>query len=304
MKPNSRYLLLLFLLLALPSVSLTMAQEPAPTLDSLYVAFWPDYDQPDVLVLLTGTLAADATLPAEVTIPIPPDADINAVARIDSDLGMADVEYQVNGDSVTFLTPDEQFRLEFYVPYEDDGEWRTFDYVWNADLDVQELAAEIQQPLNAKSMTSQPAASNIIPNTSDGLTYHGLPTQSVPAGTPFEMSFRYNITSPGLTVGEPSLSEANTLPLSNSVVEPSSGNNWLLVLAGVGVFLVAVAGTWLVTTRINSNNNNRRSRKSRKPRKPSPKDRSTPAQFCHNCGVQAEKGDQFCRNCGTQLKHT
>ena len=52
MKLKIRYLLPLIILLL--SASLIQAQEPVSAVDSLYVAFWPDYDDPSVLVLMTG----------------------------------------------------------------------------------------------------------------------------------------------------------------------------------------------------------------------------------------------------------
>ena len=303
MKLRTRYLLLLVLLLALSSASLISAQAPPTILDSLYVAFWPDYDDPSVLVLMTGTLPADASYPAEVTIPLPPQAEVNAVARINDDVGMADVTFEIVDDELTFTTPDERFRVEYYAPYADDGEWRNFDFAWNSDLDVQEFTAEIQQPVNATSMSTQPAAANVGTGPSDGLTYHALPSQVIPSGTPYEMSFRYKMTSAGLTAGGSPQTGAITSSTTNNTVEASSANNWLLILAGVVALLLVVAGTWYLASRSSGNGKSRRSSKARKPRKRSSKERSAQqAQFCHTCGTQANKEDQFCRNCGTQLK--
>jgi ribosomal protein L40E len=299
MKLKYRHLLpLIILLLAVP---LTMAQEPASALDSLYVAFWPDYDDPSVLVLMTGTLPADASFPAEVTIPIPPQAEINAVARI-SEEGMADTDYVVEGDTLTLTTPDPRFRVEYYAPYEEDGDSHTFDFTWNADFDVQEFTAEIQQPVNATSLTTQPAAANVDTSPSDGLTYHALPTRALPAGTPFKMSFRYDMADPGLTAGGAAQAAPNTAPSTEEATDASSGIDWLLVVAGVALLGLVIAVTWLVATRNGGKGKARRSGKSRKPRKPTPKERSALATFCHNCGAQAEKGDTFCRKCGTALK--
>lgn len=298
MKLKFRYLILLIILL-LP-VSLTIAQEPASSLESLYVAFWPDYDDPSVLVLMTGTLPASASLPSEVTVPLPPGAEINAVARVGED-GMADTQYQVEGDTLTLITPDPRFRVEFYAPYEVDGEARIFDFAWDADLDVQEFIAEVQQPTNATNLTTQPAPANVGTGPNDGLTYHALPAQSLPAGTPFEMSFRYDMANPGLTAGDGSPQPAPGPAQSTAgPADETSIPNWLYIVAGVALLALVVVVTWLVATR--SSGNKRRSGKSRKPRKPAPKERTAQAKFCHNCGAQAEKGDVFCRSCGTQLK--
>ena len=301
MKLKYRQLLpLIILLLAVP---LAMAQEPASTLDSLYVAFWPDYDDPSVLVLLTGTLPADASFPAEVTIPLPPQAEINAVARVTEE-GMADTEYEVEGDTLTLITPDPRFRVEYYAPYEEDGDSHTFDFVWNADFDVQEFTAEIQQPVNATRLTTQPAAANVDTSPSDGLTYHALPTRALPAGTTYEMSFQYDMADPGLTAGGPAQTAPGTAPLTEEPRDTFSSINWLLVVAGVAILALVIAVTWLVATRNGGKGKRRRSGKSRKPLKPTPKERTTQIKFCHNCGAQTEKGDTFCRKCGTPLKQS
>lgn len=295
------YRLILPLIILLLSVSLTLAQEPVSTLDSLSVAFWPDYDDPSVLVLMTGTVPPDAEFPVEVTIPLPSLAEVNAVATV-SEEGMADTQYQVDGDSLTLLATDPSFRVEYYVPYNEEGDTHTFDFVWNADIDIQEFIAEIQQPLNANSLTSQPTAVNVVTNPSDGLTYHAMPSRVLPAGTPFEMSFRYDMANPELTAGGPAQQPVPSAVSSNTIT--TEGIDWLLVLAGVAVLLLVVAVTWLLATRSSESGKPRRSSKSRKPRKPAPKERTAQAQFCHNCGTQAEKGDVFCRKCGTALKHS
>lgn len=288
------------LIILLLSFSPLLAQEPAPALESLYLAFWPDYDDPSVLVLMTGTLPGNAILPAEVTIPMPLQADVNAVARIGVDGTMADTEFEVDGESLTLITPDPRFRVEFYVPYEEDGDQRNFDYAWNAAVDVQEFIAEIQQPLNAGELTTEPPAATVGTSPNDGLTYHALPAQSLPAGTPFALSFSYDMTSPGLTAGEAAPPASGAAAPVESSSTALADINWLLVGAGVVILVLAVAVTWLLATR---NGNNRRSGKSRRPRKPAPKERANnPTRFCHNCGHEATKADQFCRSCGTKLK--
>jgi len=299
MKLKYRYLLPLIILLL--SAAVTLAQEPATIIESLYVAFWPDYDDPSVLVLMTGVLPADAAFPAEVTIPLPADAEVNAVARITEE-GMADTNYHVEGDALTFTTSDPQFRVEYYAPYDADGDQHTFDFTWNADLDVEEFQAEIQQPVNAGRMTTQPPPANVGQGPNDGLTYHALPAVSVPAGTPFEMSFSYDMDNPGLTAGGSVQTGPSTEPSTSDTTGRFSVNEWLLVVTGLALLLLVIAVTRLVTTRNGESGKARRSGKSRRPLKPSPKGRAAQARFCHQCGTQAEEGDQFCRKCGTELK--
>jgi zinc-ribbon domain len=274
--------------------SMARAQEPAGDLETLQVSFWPDFDRPSVLVLMDGQLPEGAALPAEVSIPLPSEAQLNAVATI-VDAGMLTIEYQEAGGNVTFLTPQRQFRVEYYAPYEQDGRSRSFDFNWLSDSSVAEFAVQIQQPANASSLTSDPEPSEVSTNQVDGLVYHNLAPRSVAAGTPYNLAFSYVANSDGLTVA---VDPAASLPDAGAQTAASvEGNNdWMLVAGALGLIVLAVAGTWFVATR-------RGDRKSTRPRKPSPQGRKSQAQvFCHACGKQAEQGDQFCRQCGTKLK--
>lgn len=289
---------LLFILLFI-STNLAQAQEPITAIQSLYTAFWPDYDDPSVLILMTGDLPPGASLPAEVSIPVPTGASVNAVASV-NDGGMVDTQYEINGDTLTLITADPRFRVEFYAPYEEDGDLRVFDFTWEAGVDVGEFIAEIQQPVNASSLTTEPpaATSGVSPN--DGLTYHALAPRNLPAGTPFEMSFRYEMADPGLTAGAPPPAVPDTTLNQESGSSELSTINWPLVGAGIVIFVLVIAVTWLLATR--NNRGRRSSGRSNRPRKPAPNSNTAKARFCHNCGAKAEKGDQFCRSCGTKLK--
>ena len=112
----------LFLLLTVHCLLFTAlavnAQTETTAVQFLGVELWPDYDQPAVLVLLTGTLPPDTSLPAAVTIPLPSSSQLNAVARITADgIMVDDIEFSQQADGVRFITPDLQFRVEYYVPY-------------------------------------------------------------------------------------------------------------------------------------------------------------------------------------------
>ncbi|MFN2223112.1 MAG: hypothetical protein ACK2UH_11195, partial [Candidatus Promineifilaceae bacterium] len=84
------------------------AQSPVNELAILEIELWPDFDQPELLVLLTGTLADDVPTPARVTLPLPEEASVNAVAHVN--VGSGDLENVSDVDSDTpgqlaFTTP-------------------------------------------------------------------------------------------------------------------------------------------------------------------------------------------------------
>ena len=292
-----RFLFFVFLVLTasiFPN-SVVLAQQPAGELEAVQISIWPDFDEPSVLVLITGQLPEGSVLPAEVSIPVPVNAEINAVALVD-EAGMTTVDFEVADGFVTFVTMNPRFRVEYYAPYEQNGRTRSYDFEWMAGLPVSELVAEVQQPANATTLSSEPAATNVYTNQMDGLTYHGLDPRPVPAGTPYQLSFNYEMASDDLTVGPAAPSPVEPAGQVAATVE-DGGNDWLFFAGIAGLVALAVVGTWLVATRSG--------RKSNRPAKPKPKARSTKksaAIYCHNCGQAAEGNDRFCRRCGIELK--
>ncbi len=287
-----RLTLLLLILLGAPAV---YAQTPTTAVQTLTIDLWPDYDQAALLVLLTGTLPPDTPLPATVSLPLPADATLNVVARITSDNTMVDdIDYTPIGDQVVFTTPDLRFRAEYYLPYSADGDQRSFTYTWLATLDVNSLELVVQQPASADNLRLEPTAVSTTVGPSDGLTYHSLAPQTVPAEQPFAVSINYTLNANQLTV--------NTLSSDTNIVDPITDSenitpftNWPIVLAVAGGLILIVAVVWFVGV----------NRPPSRPRKPAPirrQEQQKAAKFCHKCGQPAAFGDKFCRSCGTQLK--
>lgn len=318
MKPNprpqlwlSKLALLLLILAGLSGVSVAFAQDPATVLDTLEVELWPDFDQPSVLVLLTGSLPQGTPLPATVTIPLPGEATLNAVARIDPDSGnlFSDVEFDdsVPGE-LTFTATVPGFRIEYYAPYEAEDEQRSFNFDWQADLAVNDLSATVQQPASATSfvLDPQPVRSD---TRQDGMIYHEIANQAVPAGAAFKLTTNYRMVEPALSIESLSAQPAPSVPvdLTGSVKGEADGFNWAIVAAATVVVIAFGAVAYLII------GNQRRSQRVVKPR---PKRSSAPRQspqpssrpvaggvnFCHECGQPVEARDKFCRNCGTLLK--
>lgn len=151
MKQRCLFLILLFTLI-LPGAGHT--QSKAMAIDSLTIELWPDYDRASVLVLLTGALPADTTLPATVTLPIPKTAQLNAVARIDSnDSKMKDdISSSLVPDGVSFITPDLRFRLEYYLPCAVNNNQRTFSFSWLASISVNKFKLKFSVPYSQVSL--------------------------------------------------------------------------------------------------------------------------------------------------------
>ena len=292
-------MILLHLLSTALDVEDVTGQQPVATLEWLTVDLWPDYDRASVLVLLTGSLAPDATLPADVTLPLPQDATLNAVARIsDANEMIDDITFDIGGGAVTLTTPDRRFRVEYYAPYQVEGLQRSFAFVWSGGPGVEQLDVSVQQPLAATSLTVQPTPESVI-ERGDGLQYHNLPLRQLQPAEQFAVDVTYTMSAAQLTApGAAPADGATSATVTGDDAAPSADVNWTVILAIAGASLLLLALGWQVFgAQIAAR---------RVPRKPRPlratRGSQDPAKFCHQCGARAQEGDRFCRECGTELK--
>ena len=301
-----RFFIALTIILVLAQPISSWAQEAATSLDRLEVWIWPDYDRPAALVLLTGTLPEGTPIPASVTIPIPLEADVNAVARIDLTGSMYDIEFD---DSVpgqlTLTAPDPQFRVEYYYPYVAEGNDRSFTFSWQSDMAVDELSTEVQQPAFADDMILFPGAKEIS-TKEDGLQYHILPTAEIASGELFEFDASYTLSSQKLTADPVPAQEVElTGPDIEEAVDSGSDFNLLLAIGVTAAVLIIAAIGWLVYSGRSGGGRVVKPRPLRQARKSSPKTSPSKTQrFCHECGEPLDVEDRFCRNCGTPVKGT
>lgn len=274
-------------------------QQPVATLEWLTIDLWPDYDRSSVLVLITGSVQAGAPLPAQITLPVPQNATLNAVARISDEQEMIDdIAYEQGEGTLTLTTPDMRFRVEYYMPYAADGLQRQFSYSWPGGPAVGQMDLSVQQPLAATSLTIQPEPETVITGT-DGLQYHNLPVRALQVAETFNVDVTYAMSNNQLTAA----SAAPVAPQNDQSATTAAGAvDWPLILAAVGgVLLLAAVGWQLFGGRLRGDRGNNAPRKPR-PTRSSAAKMGAAARFCHQCGNEARSGDRFCRVCGTQLK--
>lgn len=324
----SRLLILAAILLLGILAPPALAQNQPDELVALSIELWPDYDQPSMLVLMTGTLAPATPLPATVTIPLPAGATIHAVARPTADNRLvSDVVFTTGDDALTLTLTDPRFHVEYYAPMQSDGDQRRYDFRWQNDLAVAQLSPVVQQPLASEGFTVVPEPVNVSSNRGDGLLYHSLPSRAVAAGEPFDITVSYTSTTGALSA--PALA-AQPPPGQSGAAQPapvaqSDGlfNDfnplWLLVIFGVA----ALIGLAFYFGRQQAATASGRPRKPapNRPAKPPvnstaapppvakppvapPKPAAGSARFCHQCGEPLVAGDRFCRSCGTAVKST
>ena len=284
-------------------------------LNLLEVELWPDFDEPSVLVLITGEFPPETQLPITFNWGLPADARVNVAARIDpSDNMIDDIEYIVGSDGLTITNPEFRFRIEYYVPYESDGVARNFEFTLPTGLSVDRLEVTVQQPASATRMSTMPAH-ELVQDRGDTLTYLILPTRSISAEQVVSLSVAYEMGSDALTADL-----FNSPPVVTPPAETSrfSDLNWPLLLAGIAGLGLSIyfIGSGLKEWREQSGKPGRR-RKSAKPKPRRPRKRAAASRrpaappqpqstgqvaFCHNCGAGVQTDDRFCRSCGTQVR--
>lgn len=271
--------------------TISVAAQGETAVESLSVQIWPDYDQPNVLVLLMAELTDVTPLPATVTIPLPPEATVHVVAYLTEDGVLTDdIAYTETADSVTLTTVTPSFRVEYYYPYLVDGDQHSFTFNWQGEMAVNQMSVSVQQPASAVDLVTEPEATAVSMQQSDGLTYHTLPLESVAAGQDYDVSIRYQMASPLLTVNRLQNQVSSATAVAPAATVPTATPSWALYLAAVGTALIGIAMFWQAY-------NSRQKRQ-----RPVPRKQADKASFCHNCGQRRQLNDQFCRHCGTALK--
>ncbi len=281
-----------------------MAQAEATRLTSLAVELWPDYDRPSVLVLLTGTLPGDVTLPATLALPYPAGAEIHAVASFnEAGALMSDVDYSAANGLLTLTTPSNRFRVEYYAPYTVNGNEYAFTFDWTSSLIIDEMTVVVQQPVAATDFRVTPAPTGSVAR-GDGLTYHTLEPRPVAANEPVTVALAYSVEAPVLSAPSQALPAATATSSAGAATSTDISPWWLAAAAGA---LALIGGAWYL-----GRQQGRKASRSRKPQpsrprpradSPTPPRKTPPARYCHKCGQAAQPGDTFCRHCGAQLKN-
>lgn len=288
-------LLVALLLIPFPA----QAQEQI-SLEQVSVQLWPEYDSPDMLVILNLQLSANSTLPAQVKVRVPGSVDkpfVVAVGQTEQTVTDQGIEYtyEKNGDwlEVTVTTTGPAIRIEYYDPdLIRNGDQRSYDYNWAGDFAVDVFNASILIPVDTTEIKTDPAMSEVVP--ADGTqTYLNWGTNNLEAGEQLPISVTYIKTSDRLSVSDQ--------PFETGIVDEStqgrvSLSNYLpYILGGLGILLIVGGGVYFWQT----------SQGRPKPRKrhlPQEQDDNGENIYCHQCGMRAQAGDRFCRTCGTRLR--
>jgi hypothetical protein len=285
------FLPLLFALLTIPVPANAQGQV---ALDNVTVQLWPEFDQPAMLVIYDFTLTEGTTLPVDVTLRIPTDANLIAVAYAPAG-NLLNVPYQdpyEEGDwQVVTLTVDTAapYHIEYYAPLTRVDAQRDYVYLWPGDHAVETFNVSVKTPIDTTEISTDPQMRDVTPEGSTQ-TYLEWGTSNLEAGEQLPIKVTYIKTSDRL--GGPIQAESVD---ENTQGRISLSNYLPYILGGLGILLIVGGGIYFWQTSQGKPAHRKRHRSR-------DEDRDSEEVYCHQCGKRAQAGDRFCRTCGTRLR--
>jgi len=293
-------------------------------IERLSIQLWPEFDQPETLVIVHGNLADAPSFPATLTFNLPVGiTEMHAVAILADDGGeLLNHPYElVQRDGASQLSFALGAPIDFYFEYYDpsimtnNGDERSLTYEFIADYAVQDLSIEVQQPPEAENMQLSPEPDNVAVS-SNQLTYHIYKKSNLAPGSTLSFAGTYQKQGDTLTndlvVNIPEPSE----PFQPLQPAPAKEQDWTLMLGyalvGLGAGVLVFAGVmWYI------NRNRSQEEYEPAPRRPSRKKGKSPAarisqpksaqqsapsssdaRFCPHCGAAYKQDALFCHKCG------
>ncbi|MDK1029049.1 MAG: hypothetical protein QGM50_04050 [Anaerolineae bacterium] len=291
-----KWILVTFLLtvFALPQTSTAQTQV---SLNTVNVQLWPEFDQPAMLVIYDFTLEEGTPLPVDVTLSIPSDATLIAVAYASSgnlliaphqepfmEAGWQHVSLTINTDT--------SYHIEYYAPLTLENTQRKYTYRWPGNYAVNTFTVRIKVPIDTTEITTIPLMTESTPEGSTQ-KYLEWTSNGLEAGEHVPIKLTYTKTSNQLTVSDQ--------PLETGIINEStqgriSLSTYLPFLLG-GLGFIMIAGVMFYIWQIGMKYFD-----PRKARKLVPKDGKIEDVYCHQCGKRAQRKDRFCRTCGSRLR--
>jgi hypothetical protein len=212
--------------------------QDAPAIDRIKVSLWPEYDKPEMLVLVEAWLDPGSALPTTLAVPIPAAAGApHAIAKRGSNgtLHLAEHRTTREGGWTTVLVRTDQLenRVEYYAPLARDGDQVSYRFLWpGTPSEIRRVEFEILEPLGTTGAIVEPAPTHEAFDP-DGRRYL---LGSLPALAPHqatEIAVRY-ARAPA-EAAAPTPSPAAAAPAT--VPPPSAHSVLIWVLAGLVVLL-------------------------------------------------------------------
>jgi hypothetical protein len=283
------------------------AQGPGLAIDKASLRLWPEYDDPGLLVILSGNITGTTKFPQQVAFPIPANARGIQATSIDANGDLLSQQWQIVDGKLTYSLPSPDFQIEYYVDRPAGGNQRDINFAFESPYPIRTLEVAAQQPARASAFAMTPQSQRSVQGN-DGFTFYLVDRANVGAGDKLPVNIRYTKNDQGLSVAQAKIDTTGPSGAANPIGAASGrkSTDWLpIALIGLGVALLAGAAIyWFLRIRptpapapipAKAQTSSKAS--------PSPQPaRSTNAVFCTQCGHQLSSSDRFCAQCGTPRK--
>lgn len=299
-----RRCMVIFIMAVLLLLPLSVRAQGEVRFDSVLVQLWPEFDKPEMLVLMELNLAADVALPLDLEIRLPQDAMIHVVAvgltqDTVTDKGIIHEARRVRGDLVVTIqdVSSPAVRIEYYDSLERQGERRYYSYLWPGAAATKSLVVMFQLPVDATGLMMDPVPIHSSSDT-NGLNYYQVDFLAREAGATASLEVSYQKTTSRLSASLPSVQVA--APLDSGAQGRISFSIYLPWLIGVAGFLMIVIGMGIGLSYWRGTDSGSI------PRRRHGADRvkngiGRGMTHCPECGHCLQPGDMFCRACGSRI---
>lgn len=298
----AKRILLFFLIIVLWS-------NPAKSQETVHIAslrvdIWPEFDRPSVLVIYHIYLVPTLPLPIVLTLHIPKQAVLNAVAVEDPSLGLLIAEYsQVDyGDwtELEIIATSYAIQVEYYDELIKIGTKRQVLFEWAGDAPVDAFSVVFQNPAGAENLKIYPTPDSSQRDQYNLLNYLSG-TVALREGEVFKLTASYDKPNDELSIASLPVEPAISLEETGGQVAWSDVIPW--VLGGLGIVLIALGLLILFgfTGKVGLRNKKEIIKQKRNSSYDATGITESARVYCKECGFRAEPGDQFCRSCGSHL---
>jgi hypothetical protein len=268
-------------------------------IDTLEIQLLPEYEEDSMLVIWKMALSEDTSLPRELMLKIPAEAEIRKLSLVNQNgdklLINAEGEAIAIGDwqNIRLTTNSLEILVEYIDPnlIEEDNQ-RRYVFNWFSAYTVSSISIKAYQPTGISDIETHPPLAE-APSTAKPITQYSGVLGSVSANEYFSFSLSY-------TRGRdnPSYPKLNVVPAA-SIDETTTGRSasplsvilWLLAVALSILIMVGSYSLWFRKNMLEKRDRTYYGVGIMNPEKQ--------VTFCHECGMRSQAGDNYCRNCGT-----
>lgn len=285
------------------------AQGTTPALEEATLRLSPEYDDPGLLVILTGSFNSDTRLPIQASFPVPQAARGLQATEQDPSQSLLTREWTRQADQISYtLQAQPGFQVEYYLDRQPSGNDRVVQFSWRAPYDIKSLTIVTQQPQRASNFSMVPKADSSF-QSGDGLTSYQVKRSDVKAGDNFNITVRYTKSdaAPSFQRSQSANTSGAAAPVPTAPAsQPQNFLPYILIAVGVAALAGALV-YWIMEQRQASRPAARRERSERRTVAAGSKPRSAIAgrpaldddtRFCPKCGRPYAPGDRFCGQCG------